>query len=181
MTRSVRHPSSSSLRCPWELHLAPGGGILIPKPRCGSPPPRARPPVAAPLRVHQATAAVVVVLAGQIRAAPSSSSSSSRGSFTPTAVAASSSPSARRQSRPRPTYTTASRGLIPAARRGLILAASRGSSLSPASCPRVVARQGTSSAPPSRFGAPPLLCSSVHPLLLVQGSTVSFCLLIAAA
>ena len=59
----------------------------------------------------------------------------------------------------------ASRGLIPAARRGLILAASRGSSLSPASCPRVVARKRTSSAPPSRFGAPPLLCSSVHPLL----------------
>jgi len=56
----------------------------------------------------------------------------------------------------------ASRGLIPAARRGLILAASRGSSLSPASCPRVVARQRTSSAPPSRFGAPPLLCSSIH-------------------
>jgi len=57
----------------------------------------------------------------------------------------------------------ASRGLIPAARRGLILAASRGSSLSPASCPRVVARQRTSSAPPSRFGAPPLLCSSLRP------------------
>ena len=83
--RSVRHPSSSLLRCPWERRSAPGGGHLLQTPN----------PFFFPLSIEQQL--------GRPRHPSSTAAVAASSSPSAAAVAASSSPSAGRQSRPRPT------------------------------------------------------------------------------